>query len=76
MPDGTWKGTGTCTDIYPGGFKVFVNWEEGSHLKEYTYTKTGGTEKCEGVSGGGTDTYEALTDTLSAGRYKGKIVMP
>ena len=40
MPDESWKGTGTCTDNYPGG-KINLSWEEGSHLKEYTYTKTG-----------------------------------
>jgi hypothetical protein len=75
MPDGSWKGSGTCTDNYPGG-KIYLNWEEGSHLKEYRYTKTGGTEKYEGVKGGGTYMYENLTDTLSGGRYKGQIVMP
>jgi hypothetical protein len=75
MPDGSWKGNGTCTDNYPGG-KIFLSWEEGSHLKEYTYTKTGGTDKYEGVKGGGTYMYENLTDTLSGGRYKGEIVMP
>ena len=29
-------------------------WEEGSHLKEYTYKITGGTGKYQGASGGGT----------------------
>ena len=38
MPDGSWKGTGTCTDNYPEG-KISLTWEEGSHLKEYTYTR-------------------------------------
>lgn len=75
MPDGNWKGTGTCTDNYPGG-KIYLSWEEGSHLKEYTYTKTGGTGKYEGVKGGGTYMYENLTDTLSGGRYKGTIKLP
>ena len=42
MPDGSWKGTGTCTDNYPEG-KISLTWEEGSQLKEYTYTKTSGT---------------------------------
>ena len=32
------------------------SWEEGSHLKEYTYKNTGGTGKYEGASGGGTYT--------------------
>ena len=75
MPDGSWKGTGTCTDNYPGG-KISLTWEEGSHLKEYSYTKTGGTGKYQGVKGGGTYMYESLTDTLSGGRYKGELVLP
>ncbi len=76
LPDGSWKANGTCTDTHPGGDKIFLNWEEGSHLKEYTYKKTGGTGKYDGVGGGGTYTYETLTDSLSAGRYKGKLVLP
>ncbi len=76
MPDGSWKANGTCTDNYPGGDKIFLNWEEGSHLKAYPYTKTGGTGKYQGVSGGGTYMYENLTDTLAGGRYKGTIVLP
>jgi len=75
MPDESWKGSGTCTDNYPDG-KVNLTWEEGSHLKEYTYTKTGGTGKYEGVKGGGTYMYQSLTDTLSGGRYKGTIQLP
>ena len=35
-------------------------WEEGSHLKEYTYKITGGTGKFKGASGGGTYMYEEL----------------
>jgi len=75
MPDGSWKSTGTCTDNYPEG-KISLTWEEGSHLKEYTYTKTGGTGKYQGVKGGGTYMYQNLTDTLSGGRYKGTIQLP
>jgi hypothetical protein len=75
MPDESWKGAGTCTDNYPGG-KINLTWEEGSHLKEYMYTKTGGTGKYQGVTGGGTYMYESLTDTLSGGRYKGELVLP
>ena len=75
MPDGSWKGNGTCTDNYPGG-KIYLSWDEGSHLKEYTYKKTGGTEQYEGVKGSGTYMYENLTDTLSGGRYKGTIELP
>jgi hypothetical protein len=76
MPDGSWKGSGTCTDTYKGGDKVYVTWEEGSHLKEYVYKKTGGTGKYEGVSGGGTYMYENLTDTILAGRVKGTVELP
>lgn len=75
MPDESWKGTGTCTDNYPDG-KISLTWEEGSHLKEYTYSKTGGTGKYQGVKGGGTYMYKNLTDTLSGGRYKGTIQLP
>ena len=76
MPDQTWKGSGTCTDTFKGGDTTTLSFEEGSHLKAYTYTKTGGTGKYKGVSGGGTYTYESLTDTLTGGRYKGEIVLP
>lgn len=76
QPDGSWKASGTCTDNYPGGDKVTLSWEEGSHLKEYTYTKTGGTGKYKGITGGGTYMYETLTDTLVGGRYKGKLFLP
>lgn len=75
MPDESWKGSGTCTDNYPDG-KIYLTWEEGSHLKEYTYTKTRGTGKYEGVKGGGTYMYQSLSDTLSGGRYKGTIQLP
>jgi hypothetical protein len=76
MPDGSWKGAGTCTDTFKGGDKTNYTWEEGSLLKEYTYKYTGGTGKYEGASGGGTYTYENLTDTLQGGRYKDKIELP
>jgi hypothetical protein len=76
MPDNSWKGSGTCTDTYKGGDKKFDTWEEGSHLKEYTYKITGGTGKYEGASGGGTYFYESLTDTLAGGTYKGTLVLP
>jgi hypothetical protein len=58
------------------GDKVNMTWEEGSHLKEYTYKNTGGTGKYEGASGGGTYTLEELTDTLLGGKYKGTIELP
>jgi hypothetical protein len=73
MPDGSWKGSGTCTFNFKDGDKLFDTIEEGSHLEEYTYRITGGTGKYQGASGGGTYTYESLSDTLSGGRYKGKL---
>jgi hypothetical protein len=75
-PDGSWKGSGTCSDTFQGGDKKTISWEEGSHLKEYTYTATGGTGKYKGVTGGGTYMYESLTDTLSGGWYKGTLELP
>jgi len=75
LPDGSWTGKGTCTDTYAGGDKAYLTREEGSHLKEYKYTKTGGTGKYQGVSGSGTYTHEKLTDTLSAGRYQGRLLL-
>ena len=76
MPDGSWKGSGTCTYSYKGGDKLNDSWEEGSHLKEYTYKNTGGTGKYQNASGGGTYTLEELTEKLMGGRYKGTIELP
>jgi hypothetical protein len=76
MPDGSWKGSGTCTDTFKGGDKVNLTWEEGSHLKEYPYKITGSTGKYEGASGSGTYTFENLTDTLGGGRYKRSMELP
>src|SRR5262245_34423189 len=76
MPDGSWRGSGTCTYNYKGGDKVNLSWEEGSHLKEYTYENTGGIGKYGGASGGGAFTLEHLTDTLLGGKYKGTIELP
>jgi hypothetical protein len=75
MPDKSWKGTGTCTYNFKDG-KLNDSWEEGSHLKEYTYKNTGGSGKYEGAGGGGTYTLEELTDTLLGGKYKGTIELP
>jgi hypothetical protein len=47
-----------------------------SHLKEYAYKTTGSSGKYEGASGGGTYTYEELTDTLAGGRYKRSMELP
>jgi hypothetical protein len=76
MPDKTWKGSGTCNLTFKGGDKLYESWEEGSHLKEYTFKITGGTGKYQGASGGGTYTYENLTDTLQGGRYKSTLQLP
>jgi hypothetical protein len=76
MPDKSWKATGTCTNTYKGGDKRYETFEEGSHLKEYTFKTTGGTGKYEGASGEGRYMYEALTDTLFGGTYKGQLVLP
>ena len=76
MPDASWKGIGTCTSTYKGGDKTYETFEEGSHLKEYSYKKTGGTGKYQGASGGGTYTNDNLTDTLTGGRFKGQLVLP
>jgi len=76
MPDKSWKGAGTCTDNLKGSDKMYETWEEGSHLKEYTYKYTGGTGMYEGTSGGGTYMYESLTDSLTGGTYKGQLVLP
>lgn len=76
LPDGSWKAKGQCNDTYVGGATKTITFEEGSHMKEYTYTNTGGAGKFEGAGGGGTYTYENLTDTLSGGRFKGKMELP
>ena len=76
MPDKSWKGSGTCTWPFKSGDKRYESWEEGSHLKEYTYKNTGGTGKLDGASGGGTYTLEELTKTLLGGKYKGTIELP
>jgi hypothetical protein len=53
-----------------------LTWEEGSDLKEYPYEFTGGTGKYQGAKGGGTYTYESLSDTLFGGTYKGAMQLP
>jgi hypothetical protein len=76
MPDESWKGSGTCTLNFKDKGSITGTWEEGSHLKEYIWTVTGGTGKYEGVKGGSTYVYDNLTDTLSGGRFKGKMDLP
>jgi hypothetical protein len=77
MPDESFKGSGTCTEKFKeAGDTITDTWEEGSDLKDNPYKITGGTGKYKGASGGGTYTYENLTDTLSGGRYKGQLILP
>ena len=77
MPDGSFKGSGTCTCKFKeAGDTITDTWEEGSDLKESPYKITGGTGKYEGASGGGTYTLEELTDTVQGGKYKGTIELP
>jgi hypothetical protein len=76
MPDGSWKGSGTCTYIDEGGDKLYESWEEDS--TKGTYKNTGGTGKYKGASGGGTYTLNAkgFTGPMSGGTYSGKIELP
>ena len=76
MPDGSWKGSGSCTAAFKGGDTISLTWEEGSQLKEYLYTYTGGTGKYKGAKGGGTYKTDELTTTLYGGRKKGKLELP
>jgi hypothetical protein len=76
MPDGNWKGSGTCTRNLKSGDKITDTWEEGSHLKINVYKTIGGTGKFQGATGGGTYTLDTLNDSLGAGRLKGKITLP
>jgi hypothetical protein len=76
MPDGSWKGSGSCTLNFKDKSGITGTWEEGSHLKEYTWTVTDGTGKYKGAKGGSTYTLEELTDTLLGGKYKGTIELP
>jgi hypothetical protein len=76
MPDGSWKGSGTCTSAYKDGNTLSMTFEEGSKLKESVYKVTGGTGKYQGASGGGTYVCDSLNDTLCGGRFKGRIELP
>lgn len=77
MPDGSWKGGGTCTAGFKGSADtISLTWEEGSHLKEYRYENTGGTGKYKDAKGGGTYKTDELTTTLYGGRKKGKLELP
>lgn len=76
LPDGSWKGGGTCTIDLKAGDTISLTWEEGSHLTEYRYEYTGGTGKYKGAKGGGTYKTDELTTTLYGGRKKGKLELP
>jgi len=76
MPDGSWKGAGTCTVTFKDEGTLQESFEEGSHLKEYSYNYTGGTGKFDAAKGGGTYTTENLTYTHAGGKYKGQIILP
>jgi hypothetical protein len=76
MPDGSWKGAGTCTADFKGGDEIFLTWNEGSQLAEFSYEFTGGTGKYEGAKGGGTYKVDELTSTLYGGRKKGTLELP
>jgi hypothetical protein len=75
-PDGSWKGAGACTADFKEGNTVSVTWEEGSQLKEYVYTFTGGTGTYKGAKGGGTYKTDELSSTIYAGRKKGSLELP
>ena len=62
------KAREVLTRNFKSGDHVTDTWEEGSHLKEYVYKTTGGTGKYQGASGGGTYSYDNLTDTLGGGQ--------
>lgn len=75
LPDESWKGSGTCTLNLKDGH-VSASWEEGSHLKEYTYKYTGGDGKYKNAGGGGAYKTDNVTDRFAGGRFKGKMVLP
>jgi hypothetical protein len=77
MADQSWKGSGSCTlNFKDKSDHLTSTWEEGSHLKEYPYKYSDGTGKYKGAKGAGAYTYDQLTDTLSGGKYKGKLELP
>ena len=76
MPDGSYKGSGTCTLNFKDKSSITGTWEEGSDLKEFKWTVTGGTGKYKDAKGSGTYTLDELTDTLFGGKYKAQIILP
>ena len=76
MPDKSWKGSGTCVETKKDVGTRTVTFEEGSHLKEFTYKILSGTGKWEGITGSGTYSNDPVTDTLTGGRFKATITLP
>ncbi len=76
MPDGSWKGAGTCKRTFKSGDTITDEFSEGSHMKEYVYKVVGGTGKYKDASGGGTYMFDNLTDAVGGGRFKGKVILP
>jgi len=76
LPDGSWKGGGTCSSTVKDHGTMSVSWKEGSDLKDWTYEATDGTGSFKGIRGGGTYKYDTLTDTLVGGRYHSKYELP
>lgn len=76
MPDKSWNGSGTCVETKKDVGTRTVTFEEGSHLKAFTYTFVSGTGKWAGIKGGGTYSNDQITDTLTGGRYKATLTLP
>lgn len=76
MPDKSWKGSGTCIETRKDFGTRTLTFEEGSHLKEFTYKFLSGTGKWEGISGSGTYSNDPVTETMTGGRFKATITVP
>lgn len=76
MPDKSWKGEGTCVETRKDFGTRVITFQEGSHLKEFTYQFVSGTGKFEGISGSGTYSNDPVTDTMTGGRYKATLTLP
>ena len=76
MPDESWKASGTCTHNLKGGDKYPRPGRRVRSSRNIRTRSPAAPENTKAPSGGGTYTYENLTDTLSGGTYKGQIVLP
>lgn len=76
MPDKSWKGIGKCVETRKDVGTRDLTFEEGSHLKAFTYTFTSGTGKWKGITGSGTYSNDPVTDSLTGGRYQATITLP